>query len=498
MHLKDLLSFDDIVIQCHDFPDADTIASGYAVYRYLLSNGKKPRLVYSGKTEISKPNLLLFISELEIPLEYVKELCDVKLLLTVDCVHGEGNVTSFDADYYAAIDHHICAQPPCALAEIRENYASCATVVYRMLRHEAPELLSDLSVSTALYYGLYMDTNAFSEIKHAYDRDLRDLTDYDRNLILRLHNANFTLSELEIAGEAFSHNVRFNQDKRFAIVKVKPCDPSILAIICDLVLQVDDIDTDIVFCELPNGIKFSVRSCVNEIRANEIAEFVTKGIGNGGGHAMKAAGFISSGLAADEISRDEISDFFEGKMLSYLESFDVAWYDELKIDVEKLPLYAEKEHNLGYFVSSEVVASGATVKLRSAKGDVSFQASSNKYIVTDKSGRCFPVDKPDFDFHYLPVDDSFEFDGCDYTPTIITDDNVAHEITRYFRPCVTRHANPVYVKRLERSLKLYTKHDRNDYLMGQEGDYLAVKVEDPSDIYIIDVAILESLYEKLS
>ena len=65
MHLKDLLSFDDIVIQCHDFPDADTIASGYAVYRYLVSNGKKPRLVYSGKTEISKPNLLLFIFGLE-------------------------------------------------------------------------------------------------------------------------------------------------------------------------------------------------------------------------------------------------------------------------------------------------------------------------------------------------------------------------------------------------------------------------------------------------
>lgn len=497
MHLRDLLIFNDIIIQCHDFPDADTIASGYAVYRYLLLNGKKPRLVYSGKSEIKKPNLQLFISELEIPLEYVNELPRVQLLLTVDCVHGEGNVTSFEADYYAAIDHHICAQPPCALAEIKQDYASCATVVYRMLRQEAPELMSDLSVSTALYYGLYMDTNAFSEIKHAYDRDLRDLADYDRNLILRLHNANFTLKELELAGEAFSHNVRFNCDKRFAIVKVKPCDPSILAIICDLVLQVDDIDTDIVFCELPNGIKFSVRSCVNEIRANEIAEFITRGIGNGGGHAMKAAGFISSGLASDELSRDEISDFFEEKMLSYLESFDVAWYDELQIDIENLPLYAEKEHNLGYIKSSDIVPSGTVVRLRSAKGDVLFEASPNKFIVTDKSGRCFPVDKPDFEFHYLPVDDSFAFEGCDYEPTIISGENTAHSIVERFRPCVSRHANPVYVKRLERSLKLYTKHDKRDYLMGQEGDFLAVKASDPTDIYIIDVAILESLYEKL-
>ena len=498
MHLKDLLSFSDIIIQCHDFPDADAIASGYAVYRYLVANGKKPRLIYSGKTEITKPNLLLLISELEIPIEYVKELPRVQLLLTVDCVHGEGNVTPFDADYYAAIDHHICAQPPSSLAEIRQDYASCSTVVYRLLRHEQPDLLNDLSVSTALYYGLDMDTNAFSEIKHAYDRDLRDLTDFDKNLILRLHNANFTLDELELAGEAFSHSVYFNAGKRFAVVMVKPCDPSILAIVCDLVLQVDDIDTDIVFCVLPNGVKFSVRSCINEIRANEIAEFITKGIGNGGGHAMKAAGFISSALAPDELHGGELPDFFEKKMLDYLESFDVAHFDELRIDVKNLPLYVEKERNLGFVLSSDIVPSGTNVSLRSAKGDIHFTASPTKYILTDRSGNSFALDKPDFDFHYLPVEDTFTADACDYAPTLINDENKSFELLSRFRPCIARHTQPVYVKRLERSLKLYTKHDKTDYLMGQEGDYLAVKANDPTDIYIIDMAILESVYEKIN
>ena len=35
MRLCELLKFDDIVIQCHDYPDADTVASGLALYRYL-------------------------------------------------------------------------------------------------------------------------------------------------------------------------------------------------------------------------------------------------------------------------------------------------------------------------------------------------------------------------------------------------------------------------------------------------------------------------------
>ena len=48
MTLEDLLRYKDIVIQCHDDPDADAIASGYALLKYLQSKGKSPRLVYSG------------------------------------------------------------------------------------------------------------------------------------------------------------------------------------------------------------------------------------------------------------------------------------------------------------------------------------------------------------------------------------------------------------------------------------------------------------------
>ena len=35
MRLKELLQFDEIIIQCHDNPDADAIASGYGLYCYF-------------------------------------------------------------------------------------------------------------------------------------------------------------------------------------------------------------------------------------------------------------------------------------------------------------------------------------------------------------------------------------------------------------------------------------------------------------------------------
>ena len=59
MRLSDLEVYDPIMIQCHDNPDADAIASGYGLYCYFKSKGKSVRLVYSGSNKIHKSNLRL-------------------------------------------------------------------------------------------------------------------------------------------------------------------------------------------------------------------------------------------------------------------------------------------------------------------------------------------------------------------------------------------------------------------------------------------------------
>ena len=69
MKLSSLLNYDEIIVQCHDNPDADAIASGYGVYTYLKMHGKKVRLVYGGRNVIRKSNLVMMVKELEIPIE---------------------------------------------------------------------------------------------------------------------------------------------------------------------------------------------------------------------------------------------------------------------------------------------------------------------------------------------------------------------------------------------------------------------------------------------
>lgn len=95
MKLSDLLQFDNIIVQCHDNPDADALASGFGVYEYLRMNGKSPRLVYGGRNIIHKSNLVLMVDSLGIPIEHVDFLDNPQLLVTVDCQYGGGECHIF-------------------------------------------------------------------------------------------------------------------------------------------------------------------------------------------------------------------------------------------------------------------------------------------------------------------------------------------------------------------------------------------------------------------
>ena len=71
MQLSQLKKYNEIVIQIHDNPDADAVGSGFSMYKYFKSLGKNVRLIYSGRNIIKKSNMLILISELDIPLEFV-------------------------------------------------------------------------------------------------------------------------------------------------------------------------------------------------------------------------------------------------------------------------------------------------------------------------------------------------------------------------------------------------------------------------------------------
>ena len=346
MKLSKLLGYNQIIVQCHDNPDADTIASGFGIYTYLKMHGKDVRLVYGGRNIIRKSNLVIMVRELEIPIENVRHMSGeepVELLVTVDCQYGEGNVKHYPAKNVAVIDHHRVSGTLPELHEVQSNLGACSTLVWNMLKEEGIDPNENEKLATALYYGLFTDTGNLEEIYHEKDMELRDSAKFHMGLITKLRNANISIEELETAGAALLR-CDYNEQYRFAVVKAGPCDPNVLGLISDMVLEVDSIDVCVVFSILANGVKLSIRSCDERIRANELATKLCMGIGSGGGHEVKAGGTLQMNLLTkayetycrkigrgprmvpDETGRQEhpsmsaIKSYLEYRMVEYFEN----------------------------------------------------------------------------------------------------------------------------------------------------------------------------------
>ncbi len=504
MKLSSLLEYNSIVIQCHDNPDADAICSGYVLYRYFESHGKKIRFIYSGNFEISKSNLVYLIKKLHIPIEYISKLgSKPELLLMTDCQYGEGNVRKFNAKNVAVIDHHQVAGNLPKLNEVRSNLGSCCTVIWYLLKIENEEALLDKKVSTALYYGLYSDTNAFSEIAHPLDRDMIDSLKFDKNLILRLKNMNLTLKEAKIAGVAML-GIDYHKENNYAIVKSEPCDPNILGLIGDFIVAVDTIDVCIVYSVLTFGTKFSIRSCVPETRADELASFISCKIGSGGGHTEKAGGLLKNELIRkeypefveidDESAKFSISNIIRKRMNDYFENSDIIYARKARLDISEMIRYNSNPIVVGYVRPQELVPVGNMAIVRTLEGDHNVVIRNNTVLIIGLLGEVFVINEDKFRSTYTETGKKFKL-NLDYTPTIKNADTGGiFPLMTEAKGCISTGELNIYARKLDRTTKLFPYWDSDTYIVGRKGDYLAVSVDDPHDIFIVPKNIFKKTY----
>lgn len=496
MVLADLERYNQIVIQLHDNPDADAVGSGYAIYRYLKERNKDVRIVYGGRYAISKSNMVLLISELGIPVEFVHEIHNPELLLLVDCQYGEGNVQKFEAQNIAMIDHHNTGKVSDEMAEIRSHLVSCATVCYALLKEAGYDVNADKKVATALYYGLYMDSNQMAEISHPYDRDMMEFLQYDKALLNRLKYANLNIQDFETAGIAIlRHN--YVEKHRAAIITSKACDPNILGLIGDLALQVDCIDVCIVYSEYPGGYKLSVRSCLLEVAANELAGFITADIGDGGGHIDKAGGFINAAQFEKMYKGQSIEAYFFQRLDTYFDDYDVVNYNDGIQCREELKQYKKKAATYGYVKFGELFEEGTECKIRTLEGDVFVTCSNDIYVMIGRDGEVYPIKKTSFEERYQPMDEKYDR-IFEYAPSLINiTENKVYDLLPYARKCKASPGARILAKILKKPTKVFTRWNYETYMYGKPGDMLCYSATDETDVHIVQKNSFAHIYEEV-
>jgi phosphoglycolate phosphatase len=366
-----------------------------------------------------------------------------------------------------------------------------------MLADEGFDVNSYPEVSTALWFGLYCDTNGFSELNHPIDRDMRDSLVADKNMIRRLRNSNLTLLDLETAGMALIRT-SYNRKNRFAVIKTNPCDPNLLGYISDLAHQVDVIDVCVVYNEINNGIKYSVRSSSPEIMASELAAWLANDIGSGGGHAEKAGGFISSLLFEEKHPSINTDEYMLSRISEYYSSFDIIYAEKHKIDTSEMRSYRKLPVICGYIRSSDVLPKGTPMLVRTLQGDYDDLVSSdNLYLMIGIKGEVSPISEEMLEKNYNIFNEPYNL-KTEYFPSIrnkITGESI--NLNNEAKKCISKGDVQIFAKPVTRATKVFTKWDKDTYMLAKPGDYLVARKDNLHDIYIISKDIFSRIYEEI-
>ena len=302
-----------VYIQTHNFPDPDAIASAYGVQRLLAYRGIKSTICYKGKIDRYSTGKLLETIGIELlNVEHLEEiLTDEDEVILVDAQKGNSNVINITGDEIICIDHHpVNEKYKYRFSDVRPEVGACATIIAQYFyQNDVP---MDWKVATALTYGIRIDTNNLARDVSRLDMEmmyrLYDTCRYD--VIHMLENSNLCFEDLVAYSSAIS-SIEVYDDISFADTGAD-CPEALIANVSDFMLALVEVTFSVVYSRREEGIKLSVRNQQASLDAGKIVSKALEGIGNGGGHASMAGGFVpfqgSDGEAV--ILLDEIKERF--------------------------------------------------------------------------------------------------------------------------------------------------------------------------------------------
>ena len=96
------------------------------------------------------------------------------------------------------------------------------------------------------------------------------------------------------------------------------------------------------------------------------------------------------------------------------------------------------------------------------------------------------------------MDEKFEKD-FEYSPTIknsATDEKTF--VINYAKTAISLESSLIFARPLTKKVKVFTVWDEDNYYSGNIGDYIAVRKDDPHDIYVIKDHLFPELYKQVS
>ena len=304
--LATLRGIDSLAIVTHENPDPDAIASAIALSRLAENAGCTAEVCYFG--EITHQENRAFVNLLDFDLRRLEPEDDLDVydgFALVD--HSRPGVNDGlppDLDIDVVIDHHPPRAPIEAdFVDLRSDVGATSTLLVEYLQHFAADIAED--VATGLLFGIRVDTQEFSrEVSPA---------DFEAAATLLPHADIGTLERIEspsISGETLSTIARAITNRQREGRILLSCvgrlsDRDALAQAADRLLELEGVDTTVVYGFREGTIYVSARTRGSDIDIGETLRDAFGQIGSAGGHADMAGAQITLGVLEAVEDRDE-------------------------------------------------------------------------------------------------------------------------------------------------------------------------------------------------
>lgn len=296
---SELAQYPRVVVQTHDFPDHDAVSSAYAFVYLLAQYGVKAQIAYNGDIERISLHNLIRLFDIPIHFHEALSLTEQDKIITIDSCTGEKNIRDLPGDEIAVIDHHQVQPSAEVLADlifcdIRPEYGATATIIYEYYQLLGVPMPQD--IASALLVGLNVDTSNLT--RGVIQADLEAFVAFNQIADVRQVNSilsnSLVMDDLPNFYEAIE-NHRAYEDAAVVLLK-HDCTPSMMGIIADFLLSVDEFNVVIVGAQQKAGMRLSLRSENEQVDVGILARKVLNNqqYGFGGGHSYMAGGLVKS------------------------------------------------------------------------------------------------------------------------------------------------------------------------------------------------------------
>ena len=307
-----------VIVQAHNFPDHDAVASAFALGYLLQTQGIPVQLVYDGIIDrISLHNLIQWLN---IPLHHVSEtVLDTRdKIILVDGCTGEKNVTDITGEEIAVIDHHrVTPRGPLWFCDVRPDHGATVTLIYDYYRRMGIEIPA--VVATAMQVGLAIDT---ANLTRGFCQKDIEAFSYlhsraDAAMVNRLTRNSVQVHELAFYRRLLQG---YTIHERVAYAWIEGgCPKNMLGVLGDFMLSIDEVDATVLAAPTDDFIQLSLRS---EHASIDVARLVTqvltsRQLGFGGGHQHMAGGVIPHAKWPSEGSPELLFGWFKESLGHY-------------------------------------------------------------------------------------------------------------------------------------------------------------------------------------